>query len=60
MVKYCIQQNFENDFKIVSLLGEGNSASIYYAKSLKNSQEYAVKQFDKTKFTNLKEEISVL
>lgn len=53
LIKFCIQKNFDADYKLIKLLGKGNFAQVYYARSLLSGIEYAIKAFEKDKFADV-------
>ncbi|CAD8074652.1 unnamed protein product [Paramecium sonneborni] len=46
---YTIQENFENNYKIMKLMGKGSFAKVYQVKQMENQEIYAVKMFNKMK-----------
>jgi len=48
--KQCVLTTFSNDYSAIKLMGKGNFARVYYARSKLTGGEFAVKAFEKEKF----------
>lgn len=46
----CVLTTFNNDYQAIKLMGKGNFARVYYARSKLDGGEFAVKAFEKEKF----------
>ncbi|CAD8070106.1 unnamed protein product [Paramecium sonneborni] len=57
---YCklhtIQDNFENNYEIMKLIGKGSFAKVFKVKQIENQQIYAVKIFNKMKMKENEDE----
>lgn len=43
ILKYCVQINFDEEFKLIEKIGEGSFAKVYVAKKKATGKMYAVK-----------------
>ncbi|KAL4508084.1 hypothetical protein ABPG72_021457 [Tetrahymena utriculariae] len=65
--RQCVLTTFQNDYSTIKLMGKGNFARVYYARSKLTGGEFAVKAFEKDKFAQIEidrpaliKEISIL
>lgn len=47
---HCVLTSFSNDYATIKLMGKGNFARVYYARSRLTGGEFAVKAFEKASF----------
>eukprot|EP01015_Nassula_variabilis_P025207 TRINITY_DN488_c0_g1_i23.p1 TRINITY_DN488_c0_g1~~TRINITY_DN488_c0_g1_i23.p1 ORF type:complete len:558 (+),score=114.53 TRINITY_DN488_c0_g1_i23:107-1780(+) len=45
--KYCINTDFDNQYEMVSMVGQGSTANVYVAVNKQDQKKYAVKSFNK-------------